>query len=67
MNIEITTEYIKLQQLLKLGSIIGQGSDIKILLEQEKITINGIIATQRGKKIYKGDIVKIDGYEEITI
>lgn len=66
-KIGIQTEYIKLQQLLKLSGIIMQGSDIKILIEENKIKVNGVIVNQRGKKIYPGDIVDIKGAKQLEV
>lgn len=54
-----STEFIKLQQFLKLAGVIGQGSDVKILLGEGSISVNGEIASQRGKKIYHGDKVEV--------
>lgn len=66
-KIGIQTEYIKLQQLLKLAGIIMQGSDIKLLIEENKIKINEVLATQRGKKVYPGDIVDIEHIKKIKV
>lgn len=57
-KIKITTDFIKLQQFLKLASIVGQGSDAKILIAEGMIKVNGEVATQRGKKLYTGDKVE---------
>ena len=59
MDIKISTEYIKLDQLLKFSGVIGNGSDAKILIFEEQVKVNGEIATQRGKKIRPGDVVEI--------
>ncbi len=67
MDIQISTDYIKLQQILKLASILSQGADIKYFLQEELVTVNGELATQRGKKIYKGDVVEVEGYEQIIV
>ncbi len=67
MDIQISTDYIKLQQILKLASILSQGADIKYFLQEELVTVNGELATQRGKKIYKGDVIEVVGYEQIIV
>ena len=59
MDIKISTEYIKLDQLLKFSGVIGNGSDAKVLIFEEQVKVNGEIATQRGKKIRPGDVVEI--------
>ena len=57
----------KLQQLLKLAGIVGQGSDAKLYIKNGEIKVNGITATQRGKKIYHGDIITIRNIGELKI
>ncbi len=59
MDIKITTEYIKLDQLLKFAGIVGNGSDAKILIFEEEVTVNGEVAIQRGKKIRPGDVIQV--------
>jgi ribosome-associated protein len=67
MELQIHTEYIKLQQALKLAGYLDQGSDVKIYLAEGQVKVNGEIATQRGKKIYPGDSIECKGFEEIII
>ena len=66
-TIEISTEFIKLQQLLKLADIVGYGSDAKMLILNGKVKVNGEIAHERGKKIREGDIVEVEGEEDLTV
>lgn len=66
-QIEIKTEYIKLSQLLKLANVVCQGSDVKLFLASGAITVNGEIATERGKKIRPGDRVKVASGPEIEV
>lgn len=57
--IEINTETIQLDQLLKWGGIVNSGGQVKFLLEDEKIKLNGEIVTAKRKKITPGDIVEV--------
>ena len=59
--IEITTEYIKLQDLLKFAAIASTGGEAKIMVQEGQVQVNGEICTQRGKKIRPGDDVLADG------
>ena len=63
MNIEITTEFIKLDQLLKFSNITENGADAKYLVVNGYVKLNGETELRRGKKIYDGDVVEID-YED---
>ncbi len=51
----IHTEYIKLQDAMKLANIVYSGGEAKILIQEEQVTVNGEICTMRGKKLYPGD------------
>jgi ribosome-associated protein len=66
MNIKITTEFIKLDSLLKLAGLVYTGGEAKTLIQQGEVTLNGAVCTERGKKIRNGDIVCFDG-KEITV
>lgn len=65
-KIEITTEFIKLQDLLKYASLVSTGGEAKIVIAEEEVTVNGEICTQRGKKIRPGDVVRYNG-QELTV
>ena len=58
-EIEITTEYIKLQDLLKFSTLTSTGGEAKILVQEGAVSANGEVCTQRGKKIRPGDQVQI--------
>ena len=58
-TITITTEYIKLQDLLKLAGVVYTGGEAKALLQEGAVTVNGAVCTQRGKKLRPGDTVRL--------
>lgn len=60
-EIAIHTPVIQLDQLLKWEGIIDTGGQIRPMLEEGIISINGEITTERRKKIIPGDVVKIEG------
>ena len=65
-NITITTEFIKLQDLLKLANLVGTGGEAKIVIQNGDVLVNGEVCTMRGKKIRPGDMVAFDG-KELTV
>lgn len=65
-DITITTEFIKLQDLLKLANLVGTGGEAKIVIQNGGVSVNGEICTMRGKKIRPGDMVAFDG-KELTV
>ena len=66
-TVQIHTEFIKLQQVLKLAGMVGQGSDVKVLLQEGIVKVNGQVATERGKKIHPGDVVEVEGMGSFTV
>ena len=65
-DMTITTEFIKLQDLLKLANLVGTGGEAKIVIQEGEVSVNGEVCTMRGKKIRPGDTVSYDG-EELTV
>lgn len=60
-EIAISTAIINLDQFLKWAGIIDSGGQIKELLANQLILVNGAIATERRKKIHHQDIIEIKG------
>ncbi len=54
-KVSITTEYIKLDQLLKFANVAESGADAKDMILSEMVEVNGELCTMRGKKMRKGD------------
>lgn len=65
-KVKITTEFIKLDQLLKFAEAAAIGSEAKELVLDGKVKVNGEICTMRGKKIRSGDTVTVNG-RDITV
>lgn len=59
--ITITTEYIKLQDLLMLAAITATGGEAKLLIQDGEVLVNGEVCTMRGKKLRPGDVVEALG------
>ncbi|WP_301859243.1 RNA-binding S4 domain-containing protein [uncultured Megasphaera sp.] len=66
-SIQIKTDMIQLDQLLKLGSILQSGGEIRFLLEEKRIFVNGILCEAKRKKIHVGDVVEIKGVGTYTV
>ena len=60
-TIDITTEYIKLQDLLKLAGLTYTGGEAKVMVQEGLVTVNGEVCTMRGRKIRPGDTVEFEG------
>ncbi|AMA71451.1 MULTISPECIES: S4 domain-containing protein YaaA [Aneurinibacillus] len=61
-KVTITTEYIPLGQFLKLAEIIDTGGQAKIFLAQTHVEVNEEPENRRGKKLYNGDTVYVEGF-----
>lgn len=59
--VTITTEYIKLQDLLKLADAVATGGEAKIRVQEGEVLVNGAVCTQRGRKIRPNDTVDYQG------
>ncbi len=66
MEIEITTEFIKLDALLKFAALVGTGGEAKFVIAEGLVKVNGETCTMRGKKLRAGDTVEFNG-ETVTI
>ncbi len=65
--IEIRGDMIRLGQLLKLAGVVGAGSDVKVLLAEVPITVNGEPENRRGRQLHPGDVVDLDGQQQLQI
>ncbi len=59
--IKINTDYIKLDQLLKLSNLVSTGGEAKLRVLSEEVRVNGEVETRRGRKLRSGDRVELDG------
>ena len=62
----ITTEFIKLDSLLKFAGAAETGGEAKEAVQNGEVLYNGEVCTMRGKKVRPGDKVTYAGIE-ITV
>ncbi|MUK88129.1 S4 domain-containing protein YaaA [Ornithinibacillus sp. L9] len=60
-KIEINTDYITLGQFVKLANVLDSGGMVKAFLQDQGAIVNGELDHRRGRKIYPGDVVEIEG------
>ena len=53
--VNITTEYIKLQDAMKLANAAATGGEAKLRIQDGQVSVNGEVCEMRGKKLYPGD------------
>lgn len=61
IDIKITTEFIKLDSLLKFSGAAETGGAAKEAVQNGEVFWNGELCTMRGKKVRPGDTVEFDG------
>ena len=60
-TIVISTEFIKLQDLLKYAGLVETGGEAKERIQGGQVQVGGEVCLQRGKKIRPGDDVLFEG------
>lgn len=58
--INITSEYIKLDQLLKFANLTENGADAKFLVQNGYVKVDGEVENRRGRKLRGDEVVEID-------
>ena len=66
-EIQIHTEFIKLQDLLKFAGVTETGGEAKEAIQAGEVKVNGAVCTMRGKKLRPGDRAAIDGQLELVV
>lgn len=66
-EIKIDSEFIKLQDLLKLGGAVDTGGMAKMLVQDGQVLVNGEVCTMRGKKMRAGDTAELDNLTLIVV
>ena len=62
-TVPIHTEYIQIDQLLKLEGVIETGGQVKGLIDDQVLTLNGTIVTEKRKKCRVGDVISCEGLD----
>ena len=62
-EIIITREPGELFKILKFENIASSGGEAKAMIENENVLVNGLLETQKRKKIVSGDIIEVAGIE----
>ena len=60
-TITITTEFIRLQDAMKLASLTPSGGAAKCLIQDGQVQVNGSTCLQRGKKLRPGHTIVFQG------
>ncbi len=68
LTFTLESEYIRLDDLLKLTGCVETGGQAKVLIQSGGVLLDGDVCTMRGKKLRGGETVNIpESGEEITV
>lgn len=60
-QVEVRDDGIRLGQLLKLADFVAAGSEVRPLLADGAVTVDGRLETRRGRQLKKGNVVAVRG------
>ena len=66
-TVEITTEFITMDKLLKFSGVADTGGQAFMMVEDGVVRLNGQLVTEKRKKVRPGDVVNIDDQIELTV
>ena len=58
-EIVITREPVELFKILKFENLAASGGEAKAMIEYGLVLVNGLVETQKRKKIVSGDIIEV--------
>lgn len=60
-EVPIRDSVIRLGQFLKLAGAVESGADVKQVLAEDQVTVNGVAEHRRGRQLVRGDEVGLGG------
>ena len=65
-KIKIDSEFIRLQDLLKLSGVCSTGGMAKVVIQNGEVLVNDEVCTMRGKQMRPGDFAQFDDIKIIV-
>jgi len=63
VDLPIRDDMIRLGQLLKLASLVDDGSEARAVIEAGEVTVDGVVETRRGRQVVPGMTVAYAGQQ----
>ena len=60
-EIILRDDFIKLGQAIKAAGLVESAVEAKIDIQDRELKVNGVVETQRGKKLFGGEVVEYNG------
>ena len=67
VDVEVGERGIRLGQLLKLVDAVPTGAQVKDVLLTGAVRVNGEPEERRGRQLRSGDVVSVEGMEDVRI
>jgi ribosome-associated protein len=64
--VDITREPVELYKILKFEGLVASGAEAKLAIADGQVAVNGIVETQKRKKIVTGDTI-VFGSETLQV
>jgi ribosome-associated protein len=61
--VDIRDDVIRLGQFLKLAGVLDTGGELKSLIADGAVLVNGEVDVRRGRQLRRGDVVTVDGQQ----
>ena len=65
-KIKIDSEFIRLQNLLKLSGVCATGGMAKVVIQNGEVLVNDEVCSMRGKKMRSGDRARFEDIEIVV-
>ena len=65
-KIKIDSEFIRLQDLLKLSGVCATGGMAKVVIQNGEVLVNDEVCFMRGKKMRSGDRARFEDIEIVV-
>ena len=62
-NVKIDSEFITLGQFLKFADLVSSGGEVRYFISENKISVNNEPEEKRGRKLYKNDLISVNGQQ----
>jgi ribosome-associated protein len=66
-DVEVTSEFIALGQLLQLAGVVDTGGEAQNLIGTHAVSVNGEPEGRRGRKLRPGDVVEVPDAESLRV
>ncbi|WP_127794532.1 RNA-binding S4 domain-containing protein [Agromyces sp. LHK192] len=61
-DVPIGGEMIRLGQFLKFAGLLDSGGEVKEVIAEGMVSVNGEVDLRRGRQLHDGDVVEFEGH-----